>query len=212
MKYILKIAKWIIILVHSVQPCVLQCTKLLPFLGKGLGFSGNGLSEQGRRMQLRHRGFNLHSLWLRAVSEGSHLWEHICPQTHHCHSIGKYMIFLVPTGRIRVQLWVENIFDCNLACETSLRKWPMANTNMCRQGSGQRLWYYGLGSQRPVCSVFVSRSFPAQACTLAEWDVILFARLFWPMDLCCSVSDDVPTGSCLVLLSKQTWCGGWMQS
>lgn len=126
-------------------------------------------------MQLRHRGFNLHSLRLRAASEGCHLWDHICPQT----SLPQYRQVHDLSSANRKN-WVENIFDCNPPCETSLGKWPMGNTKMCRQSSGQRLWYYWLGSQWPMCSVFVSRSFPAQACTFAVWDVILLLDYFDP--------------------------------
>ena len=38
-------------------------------------------------------------------------------------SVGKYLICLVATGRGRVQLWVENIFDRNCPSETPLREW-----------------------------------------------------------------------------------------
>lgn len=73
---------------HSVKSCELAMCKAAAFCWEVAGLSGRGLSEKGRRMQLGHRGFNLHSLLQRAVSEGkeSSMEEHICPQPRYCRS------------------------------------------------------------------------------------------------------------------------------
>lgn len=122
-----------------------QCTKLLPFVGKWLGLVGEGCQKRAGECNWDTGGLicipYCKGLYQR---ERSHPWG--STSVHNLViavvvSIGKYMIFLVPTGRIRVQLWVEDIFDCNCPCETSLRKWPLGNTKTCKQSPGQRLWY-----------------------------------------------------------------------
>lgn len=191
-----------------------QRIKLLPSVGRWLGLGGRRLSEEDMRRLLGHRGFDMHpyckGLYHR---EGSPSWG--SPSVHNLInvvvlSIGKYLIYLVPTGRSWVQFWVENIFDCNSPCETSLREWTHRQyqdlqTELCAKAAGpfDAQWTSGC-----TCK-WVFPSSGTYICCLRCW---VFATLFWPMDLCCSKSDDVPSGSCLVFLSKQTWYGGWMQS
>lgn len=55
-----------------------------------------------------------------------------------------------------------------------------------------------LGGHWPVCSVFVSRSFPAQACTPAVWDVILLLDYFDPRTFAAAYQM-----MCLLVLA---WC------
>lgn len=111
-------------------------------------------------------------------------------------SAGKYLICLVPTGRSRVQLRVENIFDCNSSCETSLGEWAHRQY-WDLQSFAKRLQDL-LVANGHVGAVFVSRSFPAQACTSAVWDVILLPDYFDPRTLAA-----VNQMMCLLVLA---WC------
>lgn len=177
-----------------------QCIKLLPSVGRWLGLGGRGLSEEDMRRLLGHRGFNMHpyckGLYQR---EGSPSWG--STSVHNLInvvvlSIGKYLIYLVPTGRSWVQLWVENIFIATVPVKHLSENGHTGNTKICRQSSGQRL-QDPLVPNGPV-GALVSGSFPAQARTSAVWDVGVLLHYFDPWTFAA-----VNQMMCLVVLA---WC------
>lgn len=124
-------------------------------------------------------------------------------------SASKDLIRPVPAGRSRVQLWEENVFDCKSPCETPLgeqahRQYQDLQANLWAAGPHGGQWTSG----HCICK----QVFPSSGMCICCLTCHSFARLFWPVDLRCSKSDDMPTCSCLVFRSKQTWYGGWMQN